>query len=202
MNIDSIPLLGTAKRAVCACVPCGNTRIGSYTVRVGKQFAEGGFSTVFRCTDAKTGEAYALKRMLASEDSQIRNIAREIEMHQRFPHPHLLRLLDYSAEEQPSGQMVYKLLFPLYEAGSVGDVIARMRSVGKIFSETHALRLFAQVLSGVAVMHAATPPVAHHDIKPENILLSGSNTAVLMDFGSACRVRRRSHPWRVREVAQ
>ena len=184
--LQQVPLIGPLTRFVLSCIPCGSTVIGSHRVRVGTQFAEGGFSSVFLCTDLETGEQYALKLMIASEPDQIAKIHAEIRVHERFDHPHLLRLVDHS-ETVSNGRHTFRLLFPLYSAGSIGDVIVRMRSVGKIFSEDHALHLFAQVLEGVEAMHSVTPPLAHHDIKPENVLLTEDNKAVLMDFGSACR---------------
>lgn len=190
MADEEVPLLSSARRYVCACLPCGRLTVGSHRVRLGKQFAEGGFSTVFRCTDLTTGDNYALKKMIASEPEQISHIRHEISIHERFRHPNLLELLDFSEEPNKNAPgTTFRLLFPLYENGTVGDVIARMRSVGKIFSEEHALRLFLQVLAGLNMMHSASPPVAHHDIKPDNILLSGTNQAVLMDFGSCCQAR-------------
>ena len=198
MADEKVPLLSSARRYVCACLPCGRLTVGSHRVRLGKQFAEGGFSTVFRCTDLTTGDNYALKQMIASESEQISHVRDEISIHERFQHPNLLELLDFSEEPNKNGPgTTFRLLFPLYENGTVGDVIARMRSVGKIFSEEHALRLFLQVLAGLNVMHSASPPIAHHDIKPDNILLSGTNQAVLMDFGSCCQARGNMNrcPW-------
>jgi len=189
MDVESVPLLSTAKRVACSCLPCGKTTVGSFRIRIGPKFAEGGFSSVYRCTDDESGEKYALKMMIASESEQIDHIHAEIRIHQQFQHPNLLRLLDFS-ETQENGKTIFRLLFPMYGGGSVGDVIARMRGVGKIFSEERALRIFSEVLRAVNVMHSAKPAIAHHDIKPENVLLSEDNHVVLMDFGSACKVSR------------
>ena len=68
---ESVPLLSRAKRLVCACLPCGRATIGRHRVRIGKLFAEGGFSSVYRCMDLNNGESYALKKMIASEEEQV-----------------------------------------------------------------------------------------------------------------------------------
>lgn len=188
MEAEKVPLIAQAKQYVFCCLPCGKKRIGKFNVRVGKQIAEGGFSSVYVCTDLEHSFSYAMKKIIVTESEQIQNVKNEIEMHRRFDHPNLLRLLDYSEESQAK-QKIYRLLFPLYARGSVGSVIDRMRHVGKIFSEEQALHLFVQTLSALNEMHTSNPPIAHHDIKPENILLSKSNAAVLMDFGSASEVR-------------
>jgi serine/threonine protein kinase len=48
-----------------------------------------------------------------------------------------------------------------------------------------ARSIIYQVLSGVAYLHAPERQIAHRDIKPRNILLDTSGTAVLIDFGVA-----------------
>ncbi|KAI0253193.1 kinase-like protein [Lactifluus subvellereus] len=48
-----------------------------------------------------------------------------------------------------------------------------------------AKSIIYQVLSGVAYLHAPERQIAHRDIKPRNILLDTSGTAVLIDFGVA-----------------
>ena len=175
------------KRAFYAIFRCNRVTIGPHTVRVGKQIAEGGFSTVFQCTDVATGEKYALKQMIASEKEQIENILNEIRIHQRFSsHGNLLKLIAHS-ETQEAKHTKFLLLFPLYELGTIGDLLVRMREGGgQLFTERQALTLFRQVVSGVAAFHSQR--IAHHDIKPENVLIAKDNTAVLMDFGSACKV--------------
>ncbi|KAF8274302.1 kinase-like domain-containing protein [Lactarius quietus] len=51
--------------------------------------------------------------------------------------------------------------------------------------EVVARSIVYQILSGVAYLHSPERRVAHRDIKPRNILLDTSGTAVLVDFGVA-----------------
>ena len=50
--------------------------------------------------------------------------------------------------------------------------------------ETHKLSIFRDLLRGVAVMHAHSPPITHRDIKAENILRDEQGRWCLSDFGS------------------
>ena len=51
--------------------------------------------------------------------------------------------------------------------------------------EVVARSIIYQILSGVAYLHSPERRIAHRDIKPRNILLDTSGTAVLIDFGVA-----------------
>ena len=45
--------------------------LGSFRVRVGKQIGEGAFSYVYAAHDARTGEKFALKKMILQEKRQL-----------------------------------------------------------------------------------------------------------------------------------
>ena len=51
--------------------------------------------------------------------------------------------------------------------------------------EVVARSIIYQILSGVAYLHSPERRIAHRDIKPRNILIDTSGTAVLIDFGVA-----------------
>lgn len=46
-------------------------------------------------------------------------------------------------------------------------------------------RLFFQVLEAVGFMHRSNPPIAHRDLKIENLLVDTNGRVKLCDFGSA-----------------
>ena len=66
------------------------------------------------------------------------------------------------------------------------------------FTAREAVHVIQQVLSAVAHLHAATPPVIHRDVKPENVLIWGSSADAvsgevlldvkLTDYGTMRRV--------------
>merc|ERR1719341_1196431 len=49
--------------------------------------------------------------------------------------------------------------------------------------------MFHAISLAVRELHSTSPPLAHRDIKPHNILLSRDMTPVLMDFGSCTQAR-------------
>ena len=69
--------------------------------------------------------------------------------------------------------------------GHLFGALQRMASENRFFSPSEASRLMVQVAAGVRVLHSQTPPVAHRDLKLENVLLTADGECKLCDFGSA-----------------
>ncbi len=160
-----------------------SVKIGKKEVLIGDQIAEGGFSFVYIAVDKNSGEKYALKRMNVQSEEQIKAARQEIEYHKQFDHKHLLKVIDHS-ESVVEGKTVVDILFPLCKKGSLRDFINRMSGLGEVFSERKVLTLFLKVCDGVKEMHTASKPLAHHDIKLDNVLLTEDHIPILMDFGS------------------
>ncbi|TFJ81000.1 hypothetical protein NSK_007643 [Nannochloropsis salina CCMP1776] len=170
---------------------------GGRKVRIVKQLAEGGFGYVFLAQDRRTGEAFALKRMLCQTQEQLYAVKREMLYHREFQHPNLLPLIDTHVQQQhrpqsgSTGIYVY-LLFPYLSGGSLRDEIDRRilsplsrRGMPGAWPEDRLIRLFRDILLGVRHLHEHEPAFAHRDIKPENVLLKADGlTPVLIDFGS------------------
>ena len=81
---------------------------------------------------------------------------------------------------QDNSEVFYCLLEYMPE-GSLFDLMEKRQN--EKFSEAHCLKIFKQVCSGIRVMHSMSPPLAHRDLKIENILFDGQNFK-LCDFGS------------------
>lgn len=151
---------------------------------------------------------YALKLMLCQSAEHKRSAREEVKVHQAFPaHAHIAPLIDHAFEPQRDGTEKAMLLFPFYGKGSLQDyLLPRLPSGGPFFSERAALRYFVGLCSGVAALHRHSPPLAHRDICPRNVMISDDDEAVLIDLGSAVparvRIASRSDGVRLLEQAQ
>lgn len=74
------------------------------------------------------------------------------------------------------------LVMECCEGGTLFDLLHRYRD--KRLSEEQVLFVLRHLVEGVRHLHSQVPPVAHRDIKVENILLH-EKVFKLCDFGSA-----------------
>lgn len=59
---------------------------------------------------------------------------------------------------------------------------------GERFNEIKVFKIFVSGLRALYTMHSQKPPLAHRDIKIENLLITSNGTYKLCDFGS-CTTR-------------
>ncbi|HEX2451538.1 MAG TPA: serine/threonine-protein kinase, partial [Gemmatimonadales bacterium] len=144
-----------------------------------RELGGGGMSRVFLATETALDRRVVVKVLspdLASGLSADR-FRREIQLAARLQHPHIVPL--FSAG-QADGLLYYTM--PWISGESLR---ARLRREGEL-PIPDALRILRDVLDGLAYAHAQG--VVHRDMKPENVLLTGTH-AVVADFGVAKALR-------------
>ncbi len=77
-----------------------------------------------------------------------------------------------------------KYLLVLMELCTGGHLINLMEKFGGKLSEKQILFVLRDVGAGIQHLHSMKPPIAHRDLKVENVLLEGKRFK-LCDFGSA-----------------
>ena len=140
----------------------------------------GNFSEVWLAKDTKTDISVALKVYAPAtglDDNGLNMFAREFSLVVNANQKNLLKPLYYdSCDRKPY------LVLPYCEQGSI------MKLVGR-FDEKSAWRLLRDVASGLAWLHAMTPPVIHQDIKPDNIMVGDNGDFMITDFGVSTHLR-------------
>ncbi|DBB02259.1 TPA: hypothetical protein ACH3X3_011281 [Trebouxia sp. C0006] len=169
--------------------------------RVIKLLGEGGYSFVYLARELPTEENpavsesyFALKKILAGSSEQLTAAEKEVQVMTQLQHPNLLPLLAQAVVPDRSDgrmlQLVY-MLFPVYEASSLYDEITRRQQTQDPFDSKDILQIFLQVCHGVQALHSCTPPLAHRDIKPHNVLLQRHKQH---DSEAADPIGSQSHP--------
>jgi cell division cycle 2-like len=154
--------------------------------RLGK-IGEGASAIVYLARDRRTGEAVAVKRLRSSccgggtVDPSIADdeeaFRREVRCLEAFRgHPSLVELR--AAHRDPDAGGAFLVME--HVGPSLGRVIREERA-GRPFAEAEARRVVRQLLEGARAMHELG--FLHRDLKPDNVLVTGSGDVKICDFG-------------------
>lgn len=158
--------------------------VGSRVVKVDRLLGEGGFATIYRCTDAESGETFALKHfILTGYPEAERDAATEVGVMERLAGcPDVVRLHEAAFGGPPGGPPTAAFVLMDYCPETlVGWAQPRAWQL----DDAQLLAVVLPVARAVSAMHSLQPPLAHRDLKAENVLLGPHGGWVLCDFGSA-----------------
>jgi serine/threonine-protein kinase len=150
------------------------TRVGPYAL--GEVLGEGGMGVVYRAV-GPDGTVVALKLLrteLAADAAYRQRFLREARVAAEVDHPHLVAIVD-AGEDRGRPYLAAR-----YVSG--GTLAARIGESGPL-SVAETLAVAAQVGAGLDALHAAG--LVHRDVKPSNVMLDESGTALLCDYGLA-----------------
>lgn len=140
----------------------------------------GGCGAVYEARHRNTRGRIAVKLLLAvgGDEGARRRFEREARILTQLSHPHIVRVFDLGAH----GDALY-----LAEELIEGETLRERLSSRGALSPTEAREIVVPLLDALAYAHAKG--VVHRDVKPENVLLSrtesGALRPVLIDFGIA-----------------
>ncbi|KAJ1368482.1 hypothetical protein KIN20_029617 [Parelaphostrongylus tenuis] len=145
-------------------------------------------STVRKCIEKATGQAFAVKIVDISTEKQSENEAIRLKQ-ETISEVEILRQLS----EHPSIITIHgfyttpSFLFAVFEMAPKGELFDQLNSTVTV-SEKKARRLMRQLFDGVAFMHSRN--IVHRDLKLENILCIDDERIVISDFGFATYLKK------------
>ncbi|MEX5256241.1 protein kinase domain-containing protein [Kocuria arenosa] len=143
---------------------------------LGPRIARGGTATVYRAVDTRLQRVVAVKLMhahLAEDPAAADRFVREARAAARLSHPHVVAVLDQGHTREGVPYLVMEHV----EGSTLRDLLRRRGAL----PPGEALALLEPVLDGLAAAHRAG--LVHRDVKPENVLISGTGRVTVADFG-------------------
>lgn len=156
--------------------------VGNVKVHVREAIAEGGFSCVYLARDmANPAKQYALKHVIVRDRESLDLVQKEVTVMRSLKgHPNVVTLVAHAVLDMGHGREAF-LLLEFCERSLVSAL--ESRGAG-FFDEEKVALIFRDVCNAVFAMHCQTPPIAHRDLKAENVLLGADGAWKLCDFGS------------------
>ena len=166
-------------------MPLSSGDILSGHYRIEAEIGRGAYGRVYRARDTRLDRPVAIKELAKGVDElgssifsdYVRRFEREARVQAGFNHPNIVHVYELIQE---SADRLY-LVMELVDGESLRDLLQRR---GQLPID-EAVRITADILAGLAVVHADPRDIVHRDIKPSNVLLTKAGQAKLTDFGLA-----------------
>ncbi|MCC6228712.1 MAG: protein kinase [Phycisphaerales bacterium] len=145
--------------------------------RIIGQLGKGGMGEVFRADDLKLMQPVALKFLpahLSNNPVSLDRMINEVRVARAVSHPNVCRVHDIGE--------VDGLHYISMEYVDGEDLASLLRRVGR-FPQERAVQVARQLCAGLAAAHSKG--VLHRDLKPANVMIDGSGTVKITDFGLA-----------------
>ncbi|UCD27603.1 MAG: serine/threonine protein kinase [Planctomycetota bacterium] len=153
--------------------------VPGYTVY--ERLGTGARSTIWLVANERTGEQYALKRVLkraTDDDRYINQALNDYSVSVQLNHPYLRHSFEMRR---------IRRFFRLKELHILMEYVdgRTLEEIGPL--GTHGLiGMFSKVAKGLDALHQNG--FVHTDIKPNNIMIGANNTVKVIDFGQSCPI--------------
>ncbi|MGB8021464.1 MAG: Stk1 family PASTA domain-containing Ser/Thr kinase [Candidatus Nanopelagicales bacterium] len=153
--------------------------------QVGDLLGRGGMAEVHEGRDMRLGRRVAVKILkpeLARDPSFLARFRREAQSAASLNHPNVVAV--YDTGEDVLGESASAVIVPFIVMELVEGITLRelLRSENKLVPE-RALEITSEILAALDYSHRHG--IIHRDIKPGNVMLTGSGMVKVMDFGIA-----------------
>jgi len=142
-------------------------------IRLNEEVGKGAYAKVYSATHLSTGNQLAVKVIDVKKAFAIRSVSTELNALESLHHPNIIKLYGHAFEKKKAFVVLEYLPHPnLAVALDHGT-----------FNEEEVRSITRQVCLALKAAHAKG--IAHHDVKTDNVILTDSGVAKLLDWGLA-----------------
>lgn len=144
-----------------------------------EQIGSGGMGVVYAADDPHLGRRVAIKLLDAPTDESLNRarFKREAQALSTITHPNIATVYDYGETEEGRPFLVMELV--------VGKTLSELLEAGAL-NLSQAVEIIIQVADALTAAHEKG--IIHRDVKPSNIMVTGSSAVKVLDFGLAKQV--------------
>ncbi len=154
-------------------IDIGEILKGKYKIE--KLLGQGATGKVYLCRNIKLGNLWAVK-CIYKKHTKIKLLA-EIDILKKLNHVSLPKIVDVI--EDDSG-------FYMVESYIEGMPLDKLLKEAESFDEETVIEWAKQLCDALSYLHSMKPyPIIYRDMKPQNIIITTDNKAVIVDFGIA-----------------
>ncbi|KAL7876535.1 hypothetical protein AOLI_G00114980 [Acnodon oligacanthus] len=142
--------------------------------------SKGGFGTVFRAqhSDWRTTVAIKCLKLDSPVGERERNcLLKEAEVLHKARFNHIIQIFGVCNEPE------FFCIVTEYMTNGSLDELLHEKNMYPVVAWPLRLRILYEIALGVNFLHNMTPPLLHHDLKTQNILLDGEYHVKIADFG-------------------
>jgi hypothetical protein len=139
-----------------------------------RHLGSGGFGDVYAARDRSTDAVVALKILRHAGPSELLRFKREFRRVAQVVHPNLVRLYELIQQDE-------RWFFTMELIPGI-HLLDHLRN-RRIERRDTIVRTFTQIVTALQKLH--DEGIVHRDVKPSNILVTGDERVVLLDFGIA-----------------
>jgi serine/threonine protein kinase len=145
----------------------------------------GSFGTVYRALDLTNNRMIAVKELrlqhvdatdAAAARKETETLEREIRVMAKLSHPNIVKYYGYTR-----GEGTFNILMEYVPCGSISSLLRSF----KRFEPVQVALFTKQILLGLEYLHTRMPPIAHRDLKGDNLFVDTEHRLKIGDFGTA-----------------
>jgi len=153
--------------------------LGKYQIVA--RLGQGGMAEVYKAYQPGLDRHVAVKIMhshIAAQSGSAERFEREAVAVARLHHPHIVQVYDFDLQED-----LYYMVMEFIEGPTLRSELAERGRNNQTFTLSEIVPIFSALTGAVDYAHAQG--VVHHDLKPDNAMITPLGQLVLTDFGLA-----------------